>query len=170
MRASRSPYLFLILLAVICSLGSGFHPNAEGKLSLSVSAHRLEKPEVKREREPGRGHLSGRFWTQGITADAISQYRDTEGIQHMMIMVSPELYADLERHLDEELVKRKATISKTTREHDPLIAFIISGASREKISNDFLFWSRAPLNPYHNSQGEARSGSARKAKDRHHHR
>jgi polysaccharide deacetylase 2 family uncharacterized protein YibQ len=55
--------------------------------------------------------------TLGVAENDISHYRDSEGIQHMMIMIPPELYSDLEQQLDIELAKRNAETTKKTREH-----------------------------------------------------
>ncbi len=130
----KSPYLFLVLLAVICTLGLDYIQMRKGN-SAYLFGPRLEKPKVRQE------NLSEIIYqnilTLGIAEDAISQYRDSEGIQHMMIMVSPELYADLERLLDEELAKREATASKTTREHDPdniYHLWSIQGKERQRLS------------------------------------
>ncbi|NOR14874.1 MAG: hypothetical protein GQ544_04145 [Candidatus Aminicenantes bacterium] len=138
----RSPYLFLILLVIICSLGLDYIQMRKGNSAYLFRPH-IEKPEVASEENLGEiVHQS--VLTLGITEDAISQYRDSEGIQHMMIMISPALYTDLERLLDKELAKREATATKKTREHTPDNVYhlwSIQGKDNQRLS---LLVSRPP--------------------------
>ncbi len=147
----KSPYLFLILLVIICSLGLDYIQMRKGSSAYLFRPH-LKKPAVKHEENLGE-IIHQYVLTLGITEDAISQYRDSEGIQHMMIMASPELYTDLERLLDEELAKREVTTTKKTREHDPDKVYhlwSIQGKDHQRLS---LLVS-SPLEPVITTPGE----------------
>lgn len=136
MRTRRfSPYFFLTLLAVICVLGLDFIQMKKGGPAY-LFRPRAGKPKVIVEEKLGE-IVHQNALTLGITEDSISQYRDSEGIEHMMIWIPPEVYSDLERSLDEELTKREATITKKTREHSPdnvYYLWSIEGRDRQRLS------------------------------------
>ena len=54
----------------------------------------------------------------GVSSDKVSQYRDSEGIHHMMLELTPEQYGNLEGRLDQELPRSKAQASKSRREQE----------------------------------------------------
>jgi polysaccharide deacetylase 2 family uncharacterized protein YibQ len=54
----------------------------------------------------------------GIPAESLSQYRDSEGIHHMMLEVTPEQYESLELLLDKEFVQSEIQATKERRRQE----------------------------------------------------
>jgi polysaccharide deacetylase 2 family uncharacterized protein YibQ len=136
MQKRRIPLNFvLVIFAALCVLGLDFIQMKKGNSAYLFRSRPIE-PEVSAAENLGALVYESAL-KLGITEDAISQYRDSEGIEHMMIMVPPGLYPDLEQHLDTELDRVEATATKKAREHTPGSVYHlwnIRGKSRQQLS------------------------------------
>lgn len=117
---STAIYLVLIILALSSFAGLDYLEWKKGNPAYLFSA--LEKKAKKVEEEvelphESLGDIVLRYASElGVTDQAISQYRDNEGILHMMVELKPEQYLDLETNLDNEFNQIKATTTKKQRE------------------------------------------------------
>lgn len=114
-RRRLSPNIILLVFAALCILGLDYIQMRKGNPAYFFRSRGIKTAEAENLGSLVRDNAL----LLGITQDAISQYRDRDGIEHMMIMIPPELYPELEQRLDTELDNIKASTTKKTREHAP---------------------------------------------------
>ncbi len=110
----RSLSFGLSLLALMCVLGLDY-----------IRSQRGDEAWLFRPRTPGAGEgwtdqtpgelVLAQIQAVGVASDKVSQYRDSEGIHHMMLELTPEQYGDLESRLDRELSRVRAQATKSRR-------------------------------------------------------
>lgn len=111
-------YLVLILLALVCFAGLDYIEWKKGNPAYLFTAleKQIEKDEPDLPPEPLGDIVLRNTAELGISEQSISQYRDNEGILHMMVELKPEQYPELETLLDQELNRIKASATKKQRE------------------------------------------------------
>jgi polysaccharide deacetylase 2 family uncharacterized protein YibQ len=112
---TRSIYIGLSLLALVCVLGLDYIRSQRDGEAWLFRARTSEPQAAWTDRTPGDLVL-GQVQAMGIPQEKVSQYRDSEGIHHMMLELTLEQYWDLESRLDRELPRAQAQASKSRRE------------------------------------------------------
>ena len=114
---TRSLYIGFSLLALTCVLGLDIIRSQRGEEAW-LFRPRTPAPEAAwADQTPGDLILE-QVEAVGVSSDKVSQYRDSEGIHHMMLELTPEQYGNLEGRLDQELPRIKAQASKSRREQE----------------------------------------------------
>jgi polysaccharide deacetylase 2 family uncharacterized protein YibQ len=114
MNRSRPLAISLALLAAACVLGLDYLRWRRGESAWIFPARPAVA--VQAQLEPTLGDIITRqLRDMGLSLELMSQYRDSEGILHMMLEISAEQYPELETRLDRTLEELGADVTKTER-------------------------------------------------------
>jgi polysaccharide deacetylase 2 family uncharacterized protein YibQ len=113
----RSLTIAFSILALTCVLGLDYLRSLRDGAAWLFRARTPESPVAWTDQTPGELVLA-QAQAMGVSPDKVSQYRDSEGIHHMMLEVTPEQYRELETRLDRELPRVRAKATKSQREQE----------------------------------------------------
>jgi len=119
MRISKTSrlYLILTLLTILSIFGLDYIALKKGKTTFIFSPP--QKAALKELQVEPIGDLVLKHLSENqITAEFISQYRDRDGIQHIMVELPQEKYAELDQSLSKKLARYNAQVLKTEKEQD----------------------------------------------------
>lgn len=148
MRISKTSrlYLFLIALTVTAVLGLDYIAFKKGRPAFIFSPQKkavVLEPQVAPIGDLVMQHLSD----SKIAAEFISQYRDRDGIQHIMIELALEKYAELNNSLSKKLARNNAQVKKTEKEQELAIKYYQWKVQRESEMLSLLFSCRTAAPP-----------------------
>ncbi len=115
MSQTRTLTLGLLILALICILGLDYIQWRQNDSAWIFGSPVPQRPSGWIEQTLS-DIVKEQVLAMGLSPDVISQYRDSEGIQHMMLEATPEQYRNLESRLDRELSRISAHATKNERE------------------------------------------------------
>lgn len=144
-------YPILILLAVFSLIGLDYIGWKKGEKSFLFSS--FHKPSFHKKEAILLDDRSlwdivlERLSSLNIGKDAISQYRDQEGIHHIMIKVAPDRYKKLNPRLQRELSRVKASISIRKRDQDQDIQYYLWKVEGKGELISLLFFCRSEKQP-----------------------
>ncbi len=105
------------ILALICVLGLDYLQFAQHGRAWLFRA-RAPKPQLAWTDQTPVELVLAQVQEMEISSEKVSQYRDSEGIQHMMLELTQEQYRELELRLDQELPRARAEATKSQREQE----------------------------------------------------
>lgn len=108
----RSPkliYIIFALLVFVSVLGLDFISWKKEKKAHFFTALSGEKKAAQHQEELEQAVLNS-LPLHGISAESVQQFRDTQGVLHLMISLTSETYGKLESYLEAEFVKIKVSI------------------------------------------------------------
>lgn len=111
----RSLSIAFIVLALLCVVGLDYIRWQRMEESWIFKTRRAAPPTLGLHETPGK-IIQAQIQSLGISSKAVSQYRDSEGILHMMLELTPEQYQSLEQALDLEFSRIQAQTTKHARE------------------------------------------------------
>ncbi len=109
----RSLSAVFIVLALLCVVGLDYIRWQQKEESWIFKTRRAETPGLPKT--PAE-IIQTQIRSLGISNQAVSQYRDSEGILHMMLELTPKQYLTLEKELDIEFSRIQAQTTKQVRE------------------------------------------------------
>ncbi len=148
MQKSKSSLLYpiLILLAVFSLAGLDYIGWKKGEKSFFFSSFN-KKEAVPLDDKSLWGIGQERLSSLNIKKASISQYRDQEGIHHIMIKVTPARYKKLDPRLQRELSRVKASISIRKRDQDQDIQYYLWKVEGKGELISLLFFCRLEKQP-----------------------
>jgi len=124
MSSTRVFALGLIILALVCVLGLDYIQWRQGESAWIFGPRPTQIPSGWIEQTLS-DIVKEQVLAMGLSPDVISQYRDSEGIQHMLLEATPEQYRNLESRLDREFSRINATATKKEREQSEGKVYIL---------------------------------------------
>ncbi len=111
----RHLYLILILLSVLSIIGLDFLAARRGDRAYIFASH---APVVE---TPPAGALLAEsirefLETSGVPAESVQEVKDKDGYPLVLVQLTPEIYAELEPRLEEELREKKAPFDREKKE------------------------------------------------------
>lgn len=110
-RFSNVLAVILSLLAVFSAIGLDYLSWKAKKNSFLFSALLGEKKEAAKEKSP-RDAVFQSLSSLGIPEDAVNQYRDSEGVTHILVNLPLNTYLRLEYILEKKFQQTKASVQK----------------------------------------------------------
>ncbi len=109
----RSLSIIFTVLALLCIVGLDYIRWQQQEESWIFKTRQAETPGLH---TPPSEIIQTQIRSLGISSQAVSQYRDSEGILHMMLELTPKQYQILEKELDFEFSRIHAQTTKQIRE------------------------------------------------------
>lgn len=120
------PFLILMLVAATAIVGLDFITWKRGGKSIFFPQDKFREkplriPYARSLRETVLKHLED----LDIATDTINQYRDNEGILHMMVELTPKKYSRLDSDLTKELARTLTRVNKSEKQEDELSKYYL---------------------------------------------
>jgi polysaccharide deacetylase 2 family uncharacterized protein YibQ len=123
---NKSSFLYIILsfIAILSALGLDYLRGKKGGNSY-IFPSITTKVEIIGTDESLENLVLGKAESLNISSENISQYRDNDGILHIMVKLSVPQYEHFESYLEEEFPRIKALTSQKTQRQDERQKYIL---------------------------------------------